>query len=170
MRMPSALESAAELGGYVLAHAVWRLAEDGALAPTVGTEAPDGERRLLRFGDKRLEDALGQARDFMDANPERVLRAAFVYDGYLAIGGRKRDALVLSAVDYGLTRRSLEVVVPFHAANAAGPLRIQPPHVLGLTGALSAHARELAQALERGVARHPQAAAAWAAALGEDPG
>lgn len=165
MRMPSALESAAELGGYVLAHAVWRLAEDGALAPTVGAEAHGGERRLLRFGDKRLEDALNQARDFMDANPERVLRAAFVYDGYIALGGRRRDALVLSAVEYGHTRRSLEVVLPYRVANAAGPLHIQPPHLLGLTGALSAHSRELAQALERGVAQHPQAAAAWAAAL-----
>src|SRR5215468_6553390 len=119
-------EGAAELAGYFLAHAVWCVEDGDTLVPLVGHErvlVDDGERAftLLRFEAPEQSDAIRNAEEWLETNPERVARAVLIHDGYFTWMGVRRDALFSRILEYGRPGRSLQIVIPYrHARDPAG--------------------------------------------------
>jgi hypothetical protein len=158
-------EGAAELGGYFLAHAICRVRESGTLAPLVGHErilVDSGERAFtqLRFEAPDPRDALRNAEQWLDTNPQDVARAVLVHAGELIWLGERHEALFSRIVDFRRPLRSLEVVIPYRPATDAQPFAIHRPKLFeprGLPEDLSA----IPRALFRGVDAHEPGGKTW---------
>src|SRR5215468_3685796 len=98
-------EGAAELAGYFLAHAICRVRDGGTLSPLIGHERiviDSGERAFtrLRFEAPDPQEALRNAEEWLDANPQDVARAVLVHAGELVWVGDRHDALFSRIVDF----------------------------------------------------------------------
>src|SRR5262249_15511392 len=123
-------QGAAELAGYLLADAVWRLDRDELFFPLIGHERDiqhDRDRAfaVLRPGAADGTMAVRHAEEWLDSNPERVARAALVHDGFLTWEGVRREALYSRIVEYRRPRRSLDIVVPY--SRTTGVLALHRP-------------------------------------------
>jgi hypothetical protein len=95
-------EGAAELAGDYLAHAVCVIQHGETLVPLVGhgrVVTAEGERAfaLLQFGGLELRDALRNAEQWLETNPQGVARAVLLHDRFLTWLGARRDALFCTA-------------------------------------------------------------------------
>ena len=118
-------EGAAELGGDLLAHAVWCIENGAILDPLVGHERvipTDGERAFARLRLEAAEqhEAIRNAEQWLDENGHDLARAVLAHDGFFTWLGERRDALFARIVDFRRPRRSLEVVIPYRHARDEG--------------------------------------------------
>src|SRR5262249_62237005 len=81
-----------EMAGFFVTHAVWCVSNGDALVPLIGYEDPAGWT-LLRLLDKRLEAGVERGERWIERNPQRVARAALVFDGHFIGGEEHTDAL-----------------------------------------------------------------------------
>lgn len=163
--MEDGFEGAAELAGYFLAHAICRVQDGGTLSPLIGHErivVDAGERAFtqLRFESSDPRDALRNAEEWLDGNPQDVARAVLVHTGELLWLGDRHEALFSRMVDFRRPLRSLEVVIPYRPATDEQELAIHRPKLFeprGLPEDLSA----ILKALFRGIDAHEPGGKTW---------
>jgi hypothetical protein len=86
----------------------------------LGYEHANGERGITRFAVDDLGHAAQVGRDVLAAHEQRTQRGVLVVDGYVHLNVGKVDALIVEAVEYGPTKRSLTMDRPQPAAFFAG--------------------------------------------------
>jgi hypothetical protein len=158
-------EGAAELAGYFLAHAIWRVQDGGTLSPLIGHErfvVESGERAFtqLRFEALDPREALRNAEEWLDSNPQDVARAVLVHAGDFVWLGEHHDALFSRVVDFRRPPRSLEIVIPYRRADAEHAFAVHRPKLFeprGLPEDLSA----IIKALFRGIDAHDPGGKTW---------
>jgi hypothetical protein len=145
-----ALCNAAELAGSVLAH-------EGPFAPTVAYDGADG-RRFLLFDDDDCDEAVARGRAWLAANPHGADRAVLVCDGYTERAGKLCDAFIAEIVDY-VGQQSFIISVPYRPLGAEAGFAVFGARFLLANEDLDQ--APLKAAFGRGIATHPDAAAAW---------
>jgi hypothetical protein len=109
-----------ELAGFFMSHAVWCVSMGESLIPLIGFEDRKGWH-LLRMLDKRLEAGVERGDQWVESNPERIARAALIFDGYYTGAAQRTDALAAKVVQYGQERWYVQIIVPYrHAKSPAG--------------------------------------------------
>jgi hypothetical protein len=128
------MESAARLAGFFCAHAVWCVSDGETLIPFLGFETSDGKRQIHRFTAARIEQGVLEGQDRLVSNPDKAVRAALVYDGFMTLPTSKVDALLLDIRDYGLPSRSLLMAVPYRHAKKPEGFAVHRPKVVSFGG------------------------------------
>ena len=159
------IEPATELAGYFVAHAVWCVGDGETLVPLLGHESAAG-RQMIRLAAERLEDGVAQGKAWIEANPSDVARAVLVFDGFWTPQNERKDALIATAVSYGMTRQSIEIVLPYRNAKAERGFAVHRPKFRSLTGG-NVNLALLGEAFFRGVDAHAKGAKVWADHLDE---
>jgi len=111
------MQRIARLSGFIAAHAIWCVSDDGPLVPMVGFERSDGSRGLTRFAAERLEEGVAQARAWLVENPEEAVAAVAAFDGYVPLSAGKTDAILLEGRLYLSDVVCFEMAVPYRPAS-----------------------------------------------------
>lgn len=160
------LETAA-LAGFFAAHGIWSVSDGATLIPLLGYEHADGRRGMDRFV---LDDLAAGARAGQEAlrgNPYHAVRAALVVDAYVHLETGRTDALIVDAVEYGRTPRSLRVAVPYRPKLSPQGFAVHRPAFIEIVGVDRQEHRAVVDAFFGGVDAHEPAAAVWRAHLDE---
>jgi hypothetical protein len=159
------MDATFELGGFFMAHAVWSICDSGEpLIPLIGFEGAGG-RNLIRFAAEDLTIGVASGRRWIEENPDGAARAAFVFDGFATFEGVRKDALIMTIVEFGPPRRTLEVIVPYRPATAPDGFAVHRPKFTAADGFSGEDLAGAGDAFFRGVDAHEQAAAVWNAHL-----
>ena len=150
-------EGAAELAGHFLARAICRVQDGGTVSPLIGHErsvVDGGERAVtqLRFEALDPRDAVRNAEQWLDGNPQGVARAVLVHTGGLLWLGERHEALFSRIVDFRRPGRSLEIVIPYRPA-AEEELAVHRPKLFEPRG-LPEDLAVIVKALFRGIDAH----------------
>lgn len=153
-----------EIAGYFGAHAVWCVAEAETLIPMLAVQRRDASLQMTRFEGAKLDEAVNDARQQLEANAEGNIRAALLYDGYVTLPEGRTDAVVVELVEYDSGRRA-SLALPYRHASRPDGFAVFRPKFLKMPE--GSDARALGEALFRGVAKHEKGAAVWAKYLDE---
>lgn len=154
------IETAA-LAGFFAAHGVWSVSEGETLIPLIGYEQPDGERGMDRYMLDDVGESARAAQEALDANEHGATRAVLVADAYLTMDWGRTDALIVRAVEHGLTPGSLELAVPYAPPTDTTPFTVYRLQIIEVTGFADQDYDTLAEAFFAGVDSHEQAAEIW---------
>lgn len=160
------MESEAKLAGFLAAHAIWSISDGEMLIPMLGFETAEGTRNLHRFVAERVEKGVEEGKERLVRNPDRAVRAALVYDGYITLPTGKVDALLVDIRGYGNPPRSLLMAVPYRPANSPQGFAVHRPKFLSFEGPKPDYAAT-GSAFFEGVDSHDKAAPIWSKHLDE---
>jgi len=160
----SAFAPAAELAGFLMAHAVWCVSDGSTLTPLIGYEKA-GKRSVLRLQAKEMKKAVEQGQAWIEANPEAAERAVVIHDAYATIDGRRTDALVAAVRQYTPNLMKLQIVLPYRPAGS-GRFAVHRPKFQAFAN-IDALA-SLGEAFFRGVNLHEQGARIWNESLDQN--
>jgi len=93
---------------FAIDHGLARMEEEPRLTPFLLSEAA-GERAFLGFDDPERKNAVAEARRWIVMASERIQCCALVYDGYMTVGSKQRDALFAETYERGQDRGALFV-------------------------------------------------------------
>lgn len=156
------MERTAEFAGFLAAHGIWCVADGEPLVPMPGQEPSADGRRMLRFGDEDIEQAVAQAFDRLQANPpgRRPRRAGL--RRLHGAGGRPDRRAVRRARSCGQAPQTLRIVVPYRNAGSERGVAVYPPGFVDWQGEGEPDLRAAGAASFRGVKSQGEAAAVWA--------
>lgn len=158
------IETAA-MAGFFAAHGVWSVSEGETLIPLVGYEQPDGGRGMDRYVVDDVGQSVRAAQEALDANEHGATRAVLVADAYLDMDWGRTDALIVRAVEHGLTPGSMELAVPYSPPTDTAPFTVYRLQIIEVTGFADQDYDTLAEAFFAGVDSHEEAAEVWNAHL-----
>ncbi len=162
--------TACELAGFVAAHAVWSLADDGAFTPMLAFTLQDESRTLERLAFADVREALEHGRRRLKDDPFSAGDGVFAYNGLIDTGGEQFDAVILEIVAYWLADSGATVAVPYTPATP-GPtnrFRVHQPHLLEWHGCEDFGKDAMLRAFYEGVDSHSEGAKVWDAAADTD--
>jgi len=99
--IPELSEKLMQLVFMALDHGVDSVREGGPLIPFL-MSSEGGGISMRRFGSELLEEAVALGRRYAAQLPGTVQLAAFAYDGYVTIGGKKSDAIMVEGYERGM--------------------------------------------------------------------
>jgi hypothetical protein len=156
------LHDAFHLAGYALAHGIWCVSDGEVLIPMVMQELPGNpQRTLTRLAAMEFQNGVELGRTMLERNEAGAACAVVVFDGYLTVGERRRDALFAEVVVYGPPQIRVTLGVPYRQ----GPFVVHRPKVVAIDGADASLLGDAFPRLWEGVDSHAQAAAVWNAHL-----
>jgi hypothetical protein len=155
------MQATARLAGFFAAHGIWSVSDGGPLIPLVGYEDADGSRGMDRLV---VDDSAAAARvgqEALQAKQHGSVRAVLVIDAYVNLATGRTDALILDAVEFGPTDRSLKMAIPYRPQ--AGPLgfAVHRPKFIKVMGVDEPDYAALGDAFFAGVDSHEKAATIW---------
>lgn len=154
------IETAA-MAGFYAAHGVWSVSEGETLIPLIGYEEPDGGRGMDRYVLDDVGQAVQAAQEALEDNEHGAVRAVLVADAYLTMEWGRTDALIVRAVEHGLTPGSMELAVPYTPPTDTSPFTVHRLQIIEVTGFAHQDYDTLAEAFFDGVDSHEQAAQVW---------
>lgn len=154
----------AQLLGFIAAHAVWCVSDEGPLVPMVGFHRKDGSRGLVRFADPDMGRGVSQARAWLEANPEQATRAVAALDGFYPMASGKADAIILEGKLYASSVERFEMAVPYRPKSAAAAFAVYRPKFIRVDGEAPDFSR-LGDHFFAGVDGHSEGAKVWNAHL-----
>jgi hypothetical protein len=161
----SSLEDAAELAGFLAAHAILSVAEGSFLAPLYGLEDAGSGRSLERLLLEPVEDAVKAGEQRLRDNPHGARHGVLIYDGRIQLPRGASDALVVQFRDFSRPEEGRVVIaVPYTPAAGERPFAVHRPIALA---APEDGRTALFEAFFAGVARHTDGADAWSGHLDE---
>jgi len=160
------MEPAAQLAGFLAAHAVWSVSDGETLIPLMGFETRYGKRQMHRFMADRIEVGVREGQERLAANAEGATRAVLIYDGFITLPTGKVDALLVDIRDYGLPSRSLLMAVPYRPASSPQGFAVHRPKFLSSSGPEPDY-QAVGSAFFEGVDSHDKAASIWSRHLDE---
>lgn len=160
------MELAANLAGFLTAHAVWCVSDGETLIPLMGCETSNGERQMHRFTADRIEEGVRQGQERLARNLEGVIRAALIYDGFITLPTGRLDALLIDIRDHSLPPRSLLMAVPYRPSSSPQGFAVHRPKFLSFAGP-EPDFQAVGSAFFQGVDSHDKAAPVWSRHLDE---
>jgi hypothetical protein len=157
-------ENALLLGGFVLAHAVWRVSEmpEGELlAPFVITEH-EGNRQIHMFDSETHEDSIREAMTFLEEVKPTVDTWAYAREGLLNEEGKKVDIVTITLWSKDMEEEAA-IIQRFEPLGTFGTFRLigEPMIVVaGVEQPLNL-AKLVIETVIQGVEQHPKARIQW---------
>lgn len=152
-------ESSLKLAGFALAHAAWSISDGQTLCTLAFTENK-ATRRLLRFEADSIPDSLDLAREKLQRQQIFLARWALVFDGYLNIAGKRRDALITQLWSK-LEEVPARVIQLYRPTDSIRRFKILGQPILVDEGGVMIEDETYQQWLLDGVMDHPQVATLW---------
>lgn len=159
------LNSLAHSAGFHAAHGIWSVSDGATLVPILGYTDSGGAAGSERF---LLDDAADAARagaEALQAGRPGWAHAALVADAFLRLPSGRTDALIVDAIEYTGTRRSIKVAIPYRPGSSPEGFAVFRPKFLTTTGFSESDHHGLGDAFFAGVDSHTKAAAVWNAHL-----
>jgi len=150
----------ARLVGFIAAHAIWCVSDEGPLVPLIGFQRQDGSNSLVRFADPDMGLGVSQARAWLESNPEQATRAVAALDGFYPMTSGKSDAIILEARLYGSIVERLEMAVPYRPRSAAASFAVYRPKFIRVEGEEPDYSK-LGDQFFAGVDGHSEGAQVW---------
>jgi hypothetical protein len=160
----STLEEAAELAGFLAAHAMLSVAQGGFLAPVYGYEEAGSGRSMERLLLMPVEEAVRGGEQRLAGNPHGARHGVLIYDGRIHLPHGRSDALVVQFRDFSRPEEDRVVIAVPYTPAVPGPFAVHRPKALQ---APQGGRDGLFEAFFAGVAQHPQGAAVWSGHLDE---
>ncbi|MFD0903865.1 hypothetical protein [Actinomadura sediminis] len=155
----------AAMAGFFAAHGVWSVSDGEVLIPMLGYEHPTGERGMNRLMHDDVADGARAGQEELLAGHDDWVRAVLVIDAYLHLDTSRVDALIVEAVEYGPSRRTLKMAVPYRPQPTPEGFAVYRPKFLEADGVDDPDFAGLADAFFSGVDSHEKAAEVWNAHL-----
>lgn len=152
---------AAELAGFLAAHAVWSVSDGETLTPILGFETAGGERQMNRLMADELQEAVERGQRWLKTNPQSASRAVLVFDAFVELEDGRSDALVVEARNYGPGPSAFTMALPYRPVDRPGGFAVHRPKLLSIDGIADDAVEELVESFFRGVDGHERGAAVW---------
>jgi hypothetical protein len=162
------MQQAAQLAGFIAAHAVLQLSRGkGLTVPLVVLEKQDGNAQFIQAtGAPSQEEAVRRATQLLRAPAADVLRGVLAFEAYLNVPpGQKTDAILIQACQYP-GPEELYLGVPFRPAGSPDGFAVFRPKFIAVEGVTEPTA-EILEAFLRGVSMHPPGHDVWVRHLDE---
>ncbi|HCT79279.1 MAG TPA: hypothetical protein DGG94_14700 [Micromonosporaceae bacterium] len=163
--MLAVMHEIAHLAGFFAAHGIWSVSDGETLVPLLGYEHVDGSRGMDRFAMDDMADGAQVGQEALRENRNGSARAVLVVDAYLHLDVGRVDALIVEAVEYGPSNRSLKMGIPYRPQPSPQGFAVHRPKFIEVIGFNDNDYAELGDAFFAGVDAHEQAAAVWNAHL-----
>jgi len=124
----------AQLLGFIAAHAIWCVSDEGPLVPMIGFQRRDGSQSLVRFADPDMGRGVSQARAWLETNPEQATRAVAALDGFYPMASGKADAIILEGRLYASSVERFEMAVPYRPKSSAASFVVYRPKFVRVDG------------------------------------
>ncbi|WP_254513001.1 hypothetical protein [Anatilimnocola floriformis] len=121
--------TAAELAGFIAAHAIWCVSDSDGLTPMLGFAAVDGSRSLERLAMDDLAAAVEHGKQRLEEDPHGSADGVLAYDGRITVGDEKLDAILLEMRSYAFPGAQAVIAVPYTPASS-GRFRVHKPKLL----------------------------------------
>lgn len=157
----------AQLVGFIAAHAIWCVADEGPLVPMIGFQRQGGGRSFVRFADPDMGRGVSQARAWLESNPEQAIRAVAALDGFYPIASGRADAIILEGRLYASTVEYFAMAVPYRPKSAAASFVVYRPKFIRVGGETPDYS-ELGDQFFAGVDGHSEGAKVWKAHMDQD--
>ena len=151
---------AAELAGFLAAHAVWCVSDGDTLIPLLAFRSADDERTIHRLAMDDLAVAVEFGKEKLAGNEHGAAQAVLVYDGFVPIEGERRDAIILELRDYATADARTTIAVPYHPISS-GSFRVGKPRLLVWEHCQAFPLDEAIDSFLQGVAGHEKGSALW---------
>ncbi|QKG23239.1 hypothetical protein [Actinomadura verrucosospora] len=156
------MDELARTAGFHAAHGIWSVSDGAALVPILAHVGADGAQGLDRLA---FDDAAATGQAALEQGRDGWVRAVLVTDAYLHLDRGRVDALIVHAVEYVPSRRSLRMAVPYRPESSPGGFAVYRPKFIDVAGAGEPDYAALADHFFAGVDSHEHAAAVWNAHL-----
>ena len=149
-----------ELAGFAAAQAVCCLFDRQPMLPLAFSRRGSGLPTvgILAVGTAAEITAHGQ--QWLDANVAEADWAVVVCDGYVTIGGSRKDALVLDLQSYRPRGNRMKITVPYRPHHHDGGFAVHRPKFI-VKAIEDQDLEALTQAFFRGVSSHDMGARIW---------
>ncbi|MCM6779080.1 hypothetical protein NDR87_36970 [Nocardia sp. CDC159] len=151
----------ASIAGFCAAHGIWSISDGATLIPILGYEQHDGARGMERFVFDDIADSARAGQTALATGRDQWARAVLVTDAYLHLDTGRVDALIVDAVEYFSSRRSLQLAIPYRPQQDPEGFGVYQPQLLDTTGFDEFDYDVLAESFNSGVGSHEHAAAIW---------
>jgi hypothetical protein len=151
-----------KLAGFALAHAAWCV-RDGETLCTMALTETDNDRQLLRFDVDSMPDSLEIGRQHLSEIQTKLQRWVLVYDGYITLNEKRRDALVIQP--WSRSHNTVaRIVQPYQHKKLFQKFQVLGAPIVidmdnAILNALDAAAYQFW--IQEGVDEHPKAAEFW---------
>lgn len=158
--------TAARLGGFFAAHAIWSVSTGETLVPMLAYTTEHGEQRMERHVGQELGASVEAARARLRANAMDANDAALLFDGRITLGAAKLDAIVIEHRAFFSPRSEMILAVPYTPATS-GRFRVHRPKLMLWQGCEDFDQSAVLNAFFEGVDSHAEGVKVWNAALDE---
>ncbi len=157
--------SAAELGGFFAAHAIWCVSDGEPLVTMLAHGKAGGPPAMERLVGE-LPQMVEQGRAKLASNAWGADDAALLFDGFIHLPGGKVDAILVELRAYAAPAARATWAVPY-TPGAGDAFRVHRPKLVEWSGCGGFEQRDAIEAFWRGVGRHEKGNAVWSAHLDE---
>ena len=158
--------TASALAGYLAAHAIWSVSDGEMLVPMLGYVGEDEKRVMNRLVGPDASVAVLQGKEQLASNSMDANDAVLLYDGFITLGDRKIDAILIEVRAYFSPESEMTLAVPY-TPKSSGAFKVHKPKVLVWKGCEDFELERVLKMFWMGVDGHPQGSKIWAAALDE---
>jgi len=155
------MHDTARLAGFFAAHGIWSVSGGETLIPMLGFEQHNGERGMDRLVYGDIGDGARAGLESLRRNDHNAARAVLVVDGYVHLDSGKTDSIIVEAVEYGTSRPSIKVAVPYRPQPSRLGFAVHRPKFLEINGVERSDYQAMGEAFFEGVDSHQAAAEVW---------
>ncbi|MEU9019511.1 hypothetical protein [Actinomadura sp. NPDC048394] len=159
------MDELARTAGFHAAHGVWSVSDGAVLVPILAHVGEDGALGLDRLAFDDVAEAARAGQEALARGRDGWVRAVLVTDAYLHLDRGRVDALIVDAVEYVPSRRSLRMAVPYRPESSPEGFAVYRPKFIEVAGDGEPDYASLADHFFAGVDSHERAASVWNAYL-----
>lgn len=126
----SVVNKAAQLAGFLAAHAVLQAAKGATLGPLIIFEKSDGTAHFVRIHEADPQLAASKGEQILKANADGAERGVMAFDAYLNLPQGRTDAIFLQAWQYVPQPQRILLAVPYRHASKPGGFAVHRPTVI----------------------------------------
>lgn len=152
---------AAQMAGFLAAHAVWCISDGETLVPMYGYIKGENEQVMERLVHERLEEAVAAGQEKLSSNPYSAPVAVLIYDGRITLESGKKDALIIEFRTYGNREGSVFMALPYTPAGASGKFAVHRPKIIACSDNLKDSLESVGENFFQGVGQHEKGAKIW---------
>ena len=157
---------AAELAGFLGAHAIWCVSDGETLIPILGYTDEDGKRQMTRLAHEELSEAVEAGKRRLAENDMDANDAVLLYDTWLSLDEGKLDAIVIEMRSYFSPASKAVIAVPYTPADCGG-FSVHRPKILTWEQCDDFDLNAVVEAFFSGIAGHEKGAEVWNRCLDE---
>ncbi len=149
------------LAGFFAAHGVWSIGDKGPVIPMYAYTLENNEMNMLRLVTEEYETAVMAGKQRLEQNKEDANDAVLIYDGFITIGEKKYDALIIDIRSHFSPASKAQMVIPYTPEKEGLPISIHKPKISIWENCEDFDMNDCINIFFEGVDSHQEGAAFW---------